>query len=165
MANLSPRAEKFLHRMTHPIWFKAFLIWKLPMAFWAGLHVVNINKEQAQISVPYKYLNKNPFNSTYFAVLSMAGEMATGILGLLAIENSQSPIAILVVGLEAQFSKKATDISTFTCTNGKDFFDAVAQTNHTGEAVIVKATSIGKNKAGDEVAQFIVTWSLKKRNN
>ncbi len=160
---LNPRATRFLARMLHPIWFRLFLFWKLPMGFWAGWRIVQANAEQAQVSVPYKRLNQNPFQSTYFAVLSMAGEMATGILGLLAIENSGLPIAILVVGLEAEFSKKATDISTFTCTDGKAFFDAVAQTSMSGEAVSVTATSIGTNKAGQEVARFRITWSLKKR--
>lgn len=160
---LSTRANKFLQRMLHPIWFKLFLFWKLPMAFWAGLRVASVDASQAQVSVPYKRLNQNPFQSTYFAVLSMAGEMATGILGLLAIENSGLPIAILVVGMEAEFSKKATDLSTFTCTEGKAFFDAVAHTAATGEAITVTALSIGKNKAGEEVARFRVTWSLKKR--
>jgi hypothetical protein len=163
MPNLSAKADQFMQRLLHPIWFRLFLLWKLPMAFWAGLRVVSVSTDQAQVSVPYKNLNKNPFNSTYFAVLSMAGEMATGVLGLLAIENSSSPIAILVVGLEAEFSKKATDISTFTCTDGKAFFDAVDQTTATGEAVTVTALSIGKNQAGEEVARFRVTWSLKKR--
>lgn len=161
---LSPRAKHFLHRILHPVWFRIFLIWKLPMAFWAGLRVISANTEQAQVSVPYKRLNQNPFQSTYFAVLAMAGEMATGILGLLAIENSGLPIAILVVGLEAEFSKKATDLSTFTCTDGKAFFDAVAETTRTGEAVTLTALSIGRNKNGEEVARFRITWSLKKRS-
>ena len=161
----TPRIEKFIKRLSNPFLFRLYLLAKLPLAFIARTKIVSITPQAAQTSIPYGWLNQNPFRSTYFAALSMAGEMATGVLGLMAIDNSEYPIAILVVNIQAEFAKKATDLTTFTCTDGQLFFDAVAETMQTGEAVQVKATSIGRNKAGDEVARFYVTWSLKKRKS
>ncbi|MFK7969236.1 MAG: thioesterase, partial [Bacteroidia bacterium] len=72
-------------------------------------------------------------------------------------------VALLVTNLESSFSKKATETTYFTCEAGDDFFAAVAQTIKTGEPVTVTAESIGRNKAGDEIARFSITWSFKRR--
>ena len=44
----------------------------LPMAFLAGLKVKKLSNSIAEVTVPFNFLNKNPFNSIYFAVLTMA---------------------------------------------------------------------------------------------
>lgn len=163
MQILSPKAARFAARLLSPFWFRLFLLIKLPMALIAGLRVRTINAEQATVTVPYKWLNQNPFNSTYFAVLSMAGEMATGSLGLLAIENAGHPISILVVEMHSEFHKKATDTATFTCSDGRKLFDAVEQTLQTGEPIRISTTSTGVNASGEMVARFVVTWSIKRK--
>ena len=40
---------------------------------------------------------------------------------------------------------------------------AVEESIATGEARTVKATSIGRNKEGEEVARFVITWSFKAK--
>ena len=161
----SSKISRFINRLTNPFLFKIFLLYKLPLAFVARLNISSLDTQQAKVTIPYGWLTQNPFKSTYFAALSMAAEMSTGVLGLMAIESASQPISILVVGLNAAFTKKATDLTTFTCTNGALFFDAVAQTIATGEAVEVEATSIGTNKRGEEVARFTVVWSLKAKKS
>ncbi|RLD49247.1 MAG: thioesterase, partial [Bacteroidetes bacterium] len=78
------------HRM------RIFFLKHLPMAFFAGLKITEINREKASVTVPYKYLNKNPFRSVYFAVLSMAAELSTGILAMAAISDFSVPVSMLV---------------------------------------------------------------------
>ena len=41
---------------------KLFMLLNLPMGFIAGLKITDLTSARAQISVPYKYINKNPFN-------------------------------------------------------------------------------------------------------
>ncbi|HRI26890.1 MAG TPA: DUF4442 domain-containing protein [Chitinophagales bacterium] len=161
--SITPRMEQFIKRLTNPIAFKFFLFYKLPLAFFARLNITQLSPQSAKVTIPYGWLTQNPFKSTYFAALSMAAEMSTGVLGLMAIDNAQNPVSFLVVGLTANFSKKATDLTTFTCTDGNLFFDAVAQTLQTGEAITIQSASIGTNKAGEEVARFTVTWSVKAK--
>lgn len=159
------KAAAFIKRLSNRFLFKLFLFYKLPLAFIARLNIVSLNTTQAQVSIPYGWLTQNPFKSTYFAALSMAAEMSTGVLGLMAIDCAEKPISMLVVNLQADFTKKAVDLSTFTCNNGQQFFDAVAHTLATGEAVTVEALSVGTNKAGEEVARFTITWSLKLKKS
>ena len=85
-----------------------------------------------------------PFHSIYFAAQSMAAEMSTGVLGQLACDSVEDSIAMLVVKCEGEFFKKATDRTTFTCSQGQDFFDAIHKTVQTGEPVTVRSISEGK---------------------
>ena len=71
---------------------------------------------------------------------------------------------MLVVGLEATYFKKATGSSFFTCNNGALFETAVEETMATGEARIIQAVSTGVNEAGEEIAEFRITWSVKRKN-
>ena len=55
--------------MLNPIFFKLFLILKLPLAFLAGVKLKFLNDTQSTVQIKYNYLNKNPFKSIYFAAL------------------------------------------------------------------------------------------------
>ncbi len=133
------------------------------MAYLAGLRVTTLTPEHAAVSIPYKYVNKNPFQSIYFACLSMAAELSTGVLCMMHVYQSSPAVSMLVVSMEASFTKKAVGRITFTCHNGQQIQQAVEQTKATGEGVTVVATSRGVDEAGDQVAEFRFTWSLKAK--
>ncbi len=161
---VSASAERFMKRCNNGLLFRLFMLVKLPLALIARVRLVNLSAHECQVAIPFRWINQNPFRSTYFAALSMAGEMSTGLLGLTALNSVDHPISILVVDMHSNFVKKATDVTTFTCTQGADFFHAVEHTMRTGEAVTVTAHTIGRNKKGEEVCSFDVTWSLKKKS-
>ena len=93
----------------------------------------------------------------------MAAEMTTGVLGLMQISGRKPAVSMLVVGIEGNFFKKAADITTFICEEGKRFEQLVDEAIVTGEAKTIKAKSIGRNKAGEIVAEFYITWSFKAK--
>ena len=72
---------------------------------------------------------------------------------------------MLITGLEAQYSKKATSLVTFTCAEGQQILDTVQEAIDTGEGRAVTVTSIGHNAEGAEVAQFKFTWSFKVKSH
>ena len=137
---------------------------KLPMAYLAGLRIKSLSKDAASVTIPYKYLNKNPFNSIYFACLSMAAELSTGVLCMMQVYKASPPVSMLVTHMEADFTKKAVGVITFTCHDGKQIQEAADYTKATGEGITVVATSIGTDEAGDKVAEFRFTWSLKAKS-
>jgi len=153
--------NKALTILQSPLKFKLFLLMKLPMGFLAGLKIESITPETAIISFKYSYLTKNPFRSIYFACLAMAGELASGSLGLIRVYGAEKPVSMLVVNMEATFTKKAIGKIKFRCGDGLLIDKAIEETKRTGEGVMVKTTSIGKDEKGDEVAQFTITWSFK----
>ena len=156
--------KKFCSKMTNWFLFKAYAIQKLPLAFLTGFKIVELGESKCVSRVKYSYLNKNPFRSTFWAVLGMAAELSTGAYALLATKGKEESIAVILVGAHAEFVKKATGITTFTCSNWLEFDKAVCRAIATGKPQIATGTSIGSNSDGETIALFEFTWSFKKRD-
>lgn len=162
---MSNPAETFIQQMKRPFRFRLFLLTKLPAAFFAGLRMQEMTTERCVVSVPFKWFSKNPFRSTYFACLAMAAEMSTGALALSNIIGRKPAVSMLVVKMEANYFKKATGKTMFTCEEGKALRNAVETAIATNEGQTVRVQSIGKNEAGETVAEFFITWSFKQKNS
>ncbi len=143
---------------------KWILFWKVPMAFLSGLKITELTEEKCCVAVPYKRLNKNPFRSTYWAVLGMAAEMSTGALLIMYTHKQKPSVATLIVSCRAEFVKKATDVTTFVCHDGLKIKNALLQAIETNEPQLVECKVRGKNEAGEDVAYFGFTWSVKVRS-
>src|SRR5215217_2838876 len=108
----------FFKLISHPVKFRMFLLSRLPAAYFAGVRARSVSPEKCTVSVPYKWFTKNPFRSTYFACLSMAAEMSTGILSMAHVYKREPRISMLVVAVEGKFYKKATAKTEFICKEG-----------------------------------------------
>jgi hypothetical protein len=161
---MNPQAPAFIKLMKHPVKFRMFLLFKLPSAFFSGVRLRDIDAKHSIVSVPYKWFSQNPFKSTYFACQAMAAEMSTGILGLMQLHKRVPAVSMLVVKLEAAYFKKAISRTYFVCEDGELIQTAVDETIATGEARTIRTKSIGKNKEGEVVAEFYITWSFKSKS-
>lgn len=159
------RAEQasFMRLMLHPLRFRIFLLLKLPAAFFSGVRLQSMSEYEATVRVPYKWFSQNPFKSTYFACLAMAGEMSTGLLAMMHVYKRIPPVSMLVVKLEAQYFKKATGMTYFTCSDGAAMVEVIEKAIATGEGQTITAITHGVNSTGEKVADFYVTWSFKAR--
>lgn len=155
--------KKFISIISNPLKFKLFLFKQLPAAYFAGLKVIEINEERCTVSVPYKWMTKNPFKSTYFASLAMAAELSTGALAMAYTLERKPKISMLVVNINAGFFKKAVGITLFTCEDGKAMAAAIEDAVKSGQGQTFTATANGINEAGEAVAQFKITWSFKAK--
>ncbi|WP_298391215.1 DUF4442 domain-containing protein [Hydrotalea sp.] len=155
--------KSFQQKIKHPVLYRLFLLKNLPMAFIAGLGIQQFNDEKALVNVSYRYVTKNPFRSIYFAVLSMAAELSTGILAFANIYQQPVKISMLVVNMQAQFFKKATGVIQFTCDNGLAIQAAIQKTITTNEAITLVCESTGRNQENEVVAYFTFTWSFKRK--
>ena len=144
-----------------PSKMNAFLFLKLPSAFWSGVRVKSISKEQCVATVKHRWFNQNPFKSMYFAVQAMAAELTTGALVMMQIKISGRKISMLVANNNGNFSKKATGRITFTCNDGYLIDDAIKKTIATGDGQTVWMKSIGKNEKGEQVSEMNFEWSIK----
>src|SRR5437867_4395519 len=52
---------KLLAQLRSPLQFSLYKMTTLPMAFMAGIKVKQVDLELCQITVPYRWLNQNPF--------------------------------------------------------------------------------------------------------
>ena len=155
--------QSFAKLMKHPVKFRFFLFSKLPSAYFSGVRVKDINENRCEVTVPFKWFSQNPFRSTYFACLSMAAEMSTGALAMGHVYKRNPAVSMLVVKTEAEYFKKAVDKTIFTCEDGLLIKQMIEESIASGESRTVTATSIGKNKTGEVVAAFKITWSFKAK--
>ena len=159
--NQSKPNISFQRKMLNPFFFKLFLILKLPMAFLAGIKLNELSSNRAVLQMKYKYLNKNPFGSIYFACLSMAGELASGMLASSIIYTNKYRISMLVVAVDIKFTKKAIGTIFFECNQGKEILSTIQKSIITGEGKTINALTVAKNDQGDIVAEFLIKWSFK----
>lgn len=144
--------------------FRFFLLYKLPIAFLAGLRLVRIDDDSAEVRVKHKWINQNPFKSMYFAVQAMAAEISTGLLVFRRIEQSGKNISMLVTNQEAVFTKKATGWNYFKCEDGNSISDAINKAVETKEGQTVWLSTKGHDSQGDQVSVFRFQWSIKERS-
>jgi len=133
------------------------------MGYLAGLRIRELSTKSSLVTIPYKYLTKNPFKSMYFACLAMAAEMASGAISMALLFKTEPKVSMLVRNIEGEFTKKAVGLISFRCNDGEAIQKAVEETKATGEGVTVTATSTGTDETGDAVAVFKVTWSFKAK--
>lgn len=159
---LSPAAITYQKRMKNPFIFWFAMLFKLPTAVFWRLKMVHLDSQKCHVSIPYFWRSQNPFKSIYFAALAGAAELSTGALCQLALAGKGS-FSMLVVDFRAEYSKKANTKILFTCEQGPELFSLI-DTLKPGETNQLTMLSIGKNKAGEEVARFFITWSFKRKN-
>ena len=149
--------------VVNPWLFRGYLLKNLPLGLLVGLQIHDLTEDRCVTSVPFKWLNKNPFKSTYFACLTMAAELSAGAMAMMASMASEESIAVLVVNVDGSFVKKATSHTYFTCEEGGRLFAAVKEAESTDHGVTTRVHSDGLDQDGNQIAHFTTTWSFKKR--
>ncbi len=139
----------------------AFLLFKLPIAFIAGVRLRSISDDKAIVQVKYRWVNQNPFKSMFWAVQGMASELTTGILVMQSIYASELKISMLVTNMSATFHKKAKGKILFECCDGAKINLAIKKAIDTKEGQVIVLNSKGINEQGVVVSEFKYEWSLK----
>lgn len=151
--------------LTSPFKFRLLLFMQLPMGWLAGLKIRELDRKTCKVTVNYKRLNKNPFKSTFWAVLGMAAEMSSGAFIMMYTYKTKPSIASLVVENTGKYYKKAVGKTTFICHSGEDIANAIKRAVDTGQAQTVVCPMTGVDDAGDVVAEYSFTWSFKARSS
>jgi len=143
--------------------FRLGLIKVLPMGAIAGLKITELDDQHCKVTVPYKFVNKNPFNTTYWAVLGMAAEMASGALVQMYSHKTDPSIAMFVTGCEGKFIKRALGVTTFICNDGQLVADTIQKAVDTNQPQLIKNNVKGYDKDNNLIVDFNFEWSIKAR--
>jgi hypothetical protein len=155
---------KFFQRLlNNRVFFKISLLFQVPLNFMTGMRLRELNEKSCKVSVPYRWLNKNPFKSTFWAVLGMAAEASTGILVMMYTYKLDPSISVIVGDCSGEFIAKAKNLTTFVCNDGERIAETIKKAIKTGEPQEVLCQTVGYSKAGEEIARFTFTWKMKKR--
>ena len=141
-----------------------FLIFKLPSAYLCGVRLKELDNSKTIVTVTHSWINQNPFNSMYFAVQSMAAELATGALVIKKIKESGKQISMLVTNHNGTFTKKAVGKIIFTCADGNLLDEALSRTIETGEGQTILMKSVGVNENNEQVSAYEFEWSVKLKS-
>ncbi len=160
----SRNINSFFRTISNPLKFRLFLARKLPAALFSGVRLVRADADACEVSVPYKWTSRNPFRSTYFACLSMAAEMSTGVLAMAQVLHREQRVSLLVIAVEGKFYKKATGTTTFICKEGALIREAVERSVGEGQPQTARVHSTGYNSDGDVIAEFWITWTFKVKS-
>jgi len=155
--------DKYLKTINNPIKFFGFMLFRLPSLLFWGIRVKNMDNDHCQIHIPFNWRTKNPFKSIYFAALSGAAELSTGLLVQKNVFENGT-FSMLVVESIANFHKKADTDIVFSCDQGREvnaFFATLDKPNASGTLLL---TSVGRNKNNQIVAEFKFKWSLKRKS-
>jgi hypothetical protein len=155
--------QRFIRQITRKWTYWAYLFKAIPSALFSGVRVQHVHDEECIVSVPYSWFSRNPFKSTYFACLAMAGEMSTGVLAMLHIQDAQPKVSMLVTEMEAKYHKKATETTRFICKDGRLIQAAIQYSVSRGQPQTCKAYTVGIDKEGNCIAEFWITWSFKSK--
>jgi hypothetical protein len=146
-----------------PIKFKLFLLKQLPAAYFSGVRLKSVNVNESSVTIHYKWFTRNPFRSTYFACLSMAAEMSTGLLAMGNVYGRNPKVSLLVTAVEGNFLKRAVARTTFRCEEGMAIREAVERAVGLNVPQTIRVLSTGYNEGGEVVATFFITWSFRQK--
>ena len=157
------KLKSFQRILTNRVLFKIVMLFQVPLNFMTGMRLRELNEKSCKVSVPYRWLNKNTFKSTFWAVLGMAAELSTGALVMMYTYKLHPSVAIIVGDCSGEFVAKARDLTTFVCNDGERIAETVKRAIKTGEPQEVLCETVGYSKAGEEIARFTFTWKMKRR--
>lgn len=155
--------QEYQKRISNPLLFKLGLMKNLPLASIIGVKLKHLNESECELTVPYKFLNKNPFKTTYWAVLGMAAEMTSGLLLLMYTNKLKPSVSTFVIACEAKFHKRAVGKTCFRCKQGEEIAEKIIKTVKTFEPEEIRCLTNAYDEEGDLVAEFIFTWGIKAR--
>ncbi len=143
--------------------FPVFLLFKLPLAWMAGLRLDVLEGGRCVVRMRHGFWNRNPFGSMYFAAMAMGAEMSTGLPAYVYLRQNQKNASLLLAGMEAVYHKKAVGRLTFEFEDGGDLIpclEALVQSGDTCRTVLVSRCY---NESKQLMAEFRFTWTFRHR--
>lgn len=143
-----------------------FLKVKIPLLWFLGPRIVNIDDDVSEIRIPLNWRTRNHLGAMYIAALCAGADLAAGMGAARHILGGGQRIDLLFKDLHADFLKRADGDVLFRSSQGRAVAEAVMRTRESGERVTVPVAVVATvpAKYGDEpVARFTLGLTLKRR--
>lgn len=134
---------------------------KIPMLSYTGVKLIELNDNEAKVSIKLKRRTKNHLNSMYFGALAVGADVAGGIHAFYYAEKMNKKISFAFKGMNAQFLKRAETDCMFVSNDGKKVENAVLLSIKTKERVNETTKVIAYNLNNEVVAEFEMIVSIK----
>ncbi len=134
---------------------------KIPMLSYTGVKLIELNDNEAKVSIKLKRRTKNHLNSMYFGALAVGADVAGGIHAFYHAEKMNKKISFAFKGMNAQFLKRAETDCMFVSNDGKKVENAILLSIKTKERVNETTKVIAYNLNNEVVAEFEMIVSIK----
>jgi hypothetical protein len=158
------RFERLRRRLLNPLYFKAYLLYRLPLAAWSGLRLVRLDEAGCVVRLPGGWRTRNPFGSTYFAAQTMAAEMSTGAVAMALVRATAPSLAFILREIRCVFARRIEGASTYAFADVAGMRAAIARALASGESESFVARVKGSSRPDETASEFEVTWSFKRRS-
>ena len=158
----SDKIKKAIRDLNTPWKTWLYFFKNLPAIIFFSIRIKSLTPYKTEVTIPFKWRTQNPFRSIYAGAQFAAAEISTGMMVSLAIQG-RGRIAMLILGAEMEYTKKAVTRTTFTCDEGQKILDAVQKMLDTGEAQQIVTTTTGRQENGEVVSIMKFRWSFKER--
>ena len=148
------------NNLTKTFRFRFFTLFSMPAAWLVGLRVVKLDDNICITSIPGGWRSQNPFKSMYWAVQGMGAELSTGAAPFAMSKSMSKNVRMFVVGTEAKFIKRAKGKIQFTCKHDSIARNAIEESMVTGKSVDCELKSVGTDKSGHIVSEWIFKWNF-----
>ncbi len=143
-----------------------FGLMKIPLILFVRPKVYQLDGERCILGIPLKRRTKNHLNSLYFGTLAIGADLASGLLAMEMIKQSNQRISLVFKDMQANFLKRVDADAVFTCSEGPKINSLIKKVLESGErhheSININVTA--PDKYGDEVlAEFSLTLSLKAK--
>jgi len=141
---------------------RVFAATRVPMLAMLWPRVVRIDARGVALRVPLNWRTRNHVRSQYLGAMVAAADLAAGLNAMRAIERAAAPVVLVFKDVHADFVKRATSHTTYTCDDGERVAAAVDECVRSGERVNVASDVVATSDvSGDVVARFTLTLSMK----
>ena len=141
---------------------------KIPMFFWLGPRLLELDDERCAIEIPFGWRSKNHLNSMYVGALCAGADLASGVHAAKLIQERYRNVKLVFADMRCEFLKRADGDVVFRSRDGRRVAEAVRQADETGERVTlpIEVVATVPRKYGDEpVARFTMGLSLKRKGD
>ena len=146
-------------KLQNPLKLRLWMMKNLPMGLVSGMSVEHLDETSCTVMLKDRFWIHNPFGSVFWAVMSMAAELSTG--ALLYAWSSGSKNKFILVNVKATFLKKARGKTHYSCQSGPEVLRSIESLENPGDQCTVDMPVIAQDQAGQTIAEFQFTWSLK----
>ena len=142
---------------------KAFGFRKIPLIYYSGVRVVDLNDERLEIMIPLNKRTQNHLNSMYFGALAIGADVAGGLLAFLHMQQSEQKMSVVFKDLHADFLKRAEGDVHFISIQNKEIKEMISRIGNSGERenMEVDVVATVPSVSEEPVARFKLTLSAK----
>ncbi len=149
------------------LFIRGFTFTQIPLIFFVGPRVISLDDDGAEVMIPLGLRTRNHWGTMYFGALCVGADLAGGLNAMSIIRKRHPRVTLVFKDFQAKFLKRPDGDVMFTCRQGREIADAVAQADRSGERLTIPldiVATVPSKYGAEPVAQFVLGLSLKRKD-